>query len=220
MSQLSLTGEPDLQFGLSQYFTPLWICRLLAAWVPPTVRVLEPSCGSGNMIAALLERGHDPELITAVEIDPHWADYARARFNGQVHVITGDFFEVKRKRWNGASPFFDMAWGNPKFEENSHARFIRHCLQLCPLVCFVLPTSVEYSRERDGELWAKHARITRRAKLPDRVKYGGDNQASFDSEVLKIVRRDVVRPPDEINLVMEEVWCEVTSQADAEKGTA
>jgi SAM-dependent methyltransferase len=244
MSQLSLTGEPPLKSERSQWFTPMWLCRLLVQWVPPTARVLEPSCGSGNMIAALLERGHDPGLIVGVEMDPEWAEYARKRLPG-VEIYTADFFDYYAQRLDKASacscdmqvlamePWdpceacvhhrdayrFDCCVGNPPFEDNIHERFTMRCLELAPMVNFVLPVSIEFSRDRDHDLWAKHAKVVRRAKLPDRVKYGGKHQASFDSEAIKIVRREAVREPGEILIISEEVWTRRVDAQQEAKGT-
>lgn len=214
MSQISLLGEPELKSERSQWFTAMWICRLLVQWIPPTARVLEPSCGSGNMIAALLERGHDPALIEAVELDPEWAEFASKRFEGRVRVRVGNFFDEYFEVPLGRADAFDVVFGNPPFEDNIHERFTIRGLELAPTVTFILPVSIEYSRDRDHDLWAQKAIIRRRAKLPHRVKYGGKNQASFDSEALKIARRDAVREPGEINHVAEEVW----SRVDYAKG--
>jgi SAM-dependent methyltransferase len=209
VSQISLLGEPELKSERSQWFTAMWICRLLVQWVPPTARVLEPSCGSGNMIAALLERGHDPKLIHGAELDAEWADFARKRFNGEVMIDEGDFFDMHFWPRPGQRDAFDVILGNPPFEENRHERFIMRGLELASTINFIVPVSVEFSRDRDHDLWAQRAIVRRRAKLPHRVKYGGKNQASFDSEALKIVRRESVREPGEINWLMEEVWTRV-----------
>lgn len=219
MSQISLLGEPLLKSERSQWFTPMWLCRLLVQWVPPTARVLEPSCGSGNMIAALLERGHNPALITGIEMDPEWAEFAKQRFNNSVSILCGNFFDFTDYELS-FSGSFDCAVGNPPFEDNIHERFTMRCLELAPMVNFVLPVSIEFSRDRDHDLWAKHAKVVRRAKLPDRVKYGGKHQASFDSEAIKVVRRDAVREPDEILIVMEEVWTRRTDAQQQVKGSS
>jgi predicted RNA methylase len=198
--QQNLFGEPSLLPELSQWMTPAWLCRRIAGWVHRGWRVLEPSCGSGNLIDALLRAGHAPELINAVEIDPRWADHARARFGGAVDIHTGDFLKVLY------ATGVDVVLMNCPFEDNLHTAFVLHALKLAPVVIGVFPTAFEYSMERDRDLWATKAVTVARAKLPDRVDYGGDDSPSFDSVVLKIVRRNEARRPHEVTYVAEETW--------------
>jgi adenine-specific DNA-methyltransferase len=111
------------------YYTPTTIARFLADWAiqSPHVRVLEPSCGDGSLLAAAIDtltgQGATPGQIAnsvyAVEIDPLEAQKAQEHFarrqihvNGQIHV--GDFFDYCRDRlFRGVS--FDAIIGNPPF---------------------------------------------------------------------------------------------------------
>lgn len=201
-AQASLFGEPPLRAEASQWHTPAWLAKRLAAWVLPKARVIEPSAGAGNLIAPLIERGHDPKLITAIELDQAWADHCRIRFGHKVHVLNEDFLQ-----YSPAPNVFNVALGNFPFEDGLHARFIAHALELAPIVIGIFPVSVEFGGQRDRELWSQKARVVCRARMPERVKYGGDQSASFDSIALKIVRREEgPRRADEIAYVAEECW--------------
>lgn len=197
--QIDMFGEPARSADESQWFTPLWLARRLAAWVPEHARVLEPSCGTGNLLAPLYERGHAPDLLLGIERSAQHACFAANRFNGHVHILQGDFLAMWSHR-------FDVVLGNFPFEANAHTRFTVRALEIAPVVVGIFPVSFEYSAERDRELWATRAVVTNRARLPERVDYGGDQSPSFDSVALRITRRTKPREPGERLAVYEEVW--------------
>ena len=200
--QGDLFGEPTRDTAQSQWFTPPWLAKRLAQWVRPGDRVLEPSCGTGNLIAALMEIDLR-HVVLAFELDLAMADHARGRFAGpfsSVHVLHGNFFEAV------TLPTLDVALMNPPFEGNAHMRFVRRALDLAPVVLGIFPASFEYGQERDRELWATKAAVTHRARLPERVDYGGDQSPSFDSVALRIIRREQPRGAGEQRQVLEEVW--------------
>lgn len=111
------------------YYTPSIIAHFLADWAiqSPTARVMEPSCGDGNLLDAAIDsltrQGASleqiAELVHGVEIDPLEAQKAQEHFtrrrihaNGQIHV--GDFFDHCRDLiFRGMS--FDAIIGNPPF---------------------------------------------------------------------------------------------------------
>jgi phospholipid N-methyltransferase len=179
------------------------LARRLAEWVPRGARVLEPSCGGGNILAALLRAGHAPTNLTGVDIDPDWARHCVSQWPA-LRIILGDFLD------DLAMPFgsdeFDVIAGNFPFEDELHTRFTLRALELAPVVIGVFPVSFEFGRERDRLLWSRKGVVTRRARLPVRVDYGGTQSPSFDSVVLRIERRDVFRPDGEETCVVEEVW--------------
>lgn len=211
-NQISLFGEPELRPELSQWFTPMTVARRLARWVPKGVRVLEPACGSGNLIAALLELGHHHKMILGVDLDPKWAASARARFEHHrspgdgpltgVQVVQGDFLKL-------ASLYKDHAQAvvmNPPFEDGGHVAFVERALEISTVVIGIFPVTIEFGAERDRDFWAPKAKVVRRARLPSRVKYGGSDSAKFETVALEIVRRDRPRAADEVLSVREEVW--------------
>jgi predicted RNA methylase len=198
--QADLFGEPEKLPELSQWHTPMPLARKLAQWVPPTARVLEPSAGAGNLIRALLERGHPANLIHAVELDRRWCEVLVRDFPG-IEVIHGDFLRLGMSR-----DAFDVCAMNPPFEGTLAHEFALEALRVAYRVVGVFKEAFEFGDERDRELWRPRAKVTRRARLPNRVKYGGANQASFDTIVLDISRRSRPRADDEITTVVEEVW--------------
>lgn len=195
---LDLFGEPARTPALSQFFTPMPIARRMAGRVPPTKKVLEPSAGRGNLIQALIERGHPPELITAIEVDPRWIPVLRQNFPG-VNIINADFLDV------GFWESFDVVLMNCPFEGDFPERFIIKSLELAPRIWGVFKDDVEFCG-RDETIWEPLARVTHRVKVPKRVKYGGDFTASFNTVVLDIVRRDKPRAADALEVVTTEVW--------------
>lgn len=199
--QQDLFGEPARDAAQSQWLTPPWLARRLVKWVATGARVLEPSCGTGNLIAALLDS--DPRFaVIGLEIDHAMAVHASSRFACEdgVHILQGDFLEPL------VLPTLDVALMNPPFEANAHMRFVRRALEIVPAVVGIFPASFEYGQERDRELWATRGAVTHRARLPERVDYGGGGCTSFDSVALRIVRREQPRQPGEQRAVYEEVW--------------
>jgi adenine-specific DNA-methyltransferase len=111
------------------YYTPEPIASFLADWAiqDSTTRILEPSCGDGNILDAtiqtFLRRGVSkaaiPQLIQGVEIDEDEANKTISRFansdiclSEQIHV--GDFFNFCREQLLLQSKF-DAVVGNPPF---------------------------------------------------------------------------------------------------------
>lgn len=204
-----LFGTPAPDAAQSQWMTPPWLARKVVHWVQQGVRVLEPSCGSGNLLDALFRARHRPENVLAIERDHRWADYTYQRFGEHVDILIGDFLEDERTRSACASFRPDVVLMNPPFEANAHMRFVLRALEIAPVVVGVFPMSISFSRERDQRLWSQHGRVMRRALLPDRVQYGGDQSPSFDSVALKIGARAVPRRSNELHFVTEEVWADV-----------
>lgn len=130
------TLKPKLRGG---YYTPAPIARFLAQWVIRTKddRVLEPSCGDGQLVVAaaqqLLETGASTDdvhnQLRATELFQSEASVARSRLadlglNGFQIILTGDFFtalgtpselsftydDASLKDWR-----FDAVIGNPPF---------------------------------------------------------------------------------------------------------
>lgn len=112
------------------YYTPLKLAQYLVKWGirDDTVRILEPSCGDGNFILAVLQylsgMPHLSPSITAVELLPDELNKARDRANhfGQngtkIDWLRQDFFEAyNHLRENGR---FNLIVGNPPFIRFQH----------------------------------------------------------------------------------------------------
>jgi len=111
------------------YYTPEPIASFLADWAiqDSNTRILEPSCGDGNILDAAVEtllklgvsKTAVSQLIQGVEIDKDEANKVISRFankdiclSGQIHV--GDFFNFCREQLLLQSKF-DAVVGNPPF---------------------------------------------------------------------------------------------------------
>lgn len=110
------------------YYTSPAIAEWLANWAirTPNDKVLEPSCGDGEFLAAAVRRFAElgvhssglANLIRGVEIFPHEAEHARSRLRSAIGapapdvVETGDFFGWWQQ---SMQPAFEAVIGNPPF---------------------------------------------------------------------------------------------------------
>lgn len=194
-AELDLVADP----ALSQWQTPMWLAKRMAAWVWRGARVLEPGAGAGNLVAALLEAGHQPRDIIAIERDVRFAMHLEQTFAG-VNVVCADFLAIE------PAPRIDVVLMNPPFEKNLHMHFALKALETARQVVMLAPVNIEYSLQRDERLWREKAYVARRARLPLRPQFGGPDGPKFDSVVLMLKRRTEPRREDETIEVMEEVW--------------
>ena len=213
MSTLDLF-EPARLSGLSQWFSPAWIARRLALWLPVEAEgyVLEPSAGSGELVEGLVRAGWPIERIVAVEIDPRWCAHLRTRFPG-LHVIEGDFMAPDIQRALGAL-LVRHALLNPPYEGGLDVSFLELCLRLVGprgRACALVKTDIEYSSVR-APFWRGVARAVRRARLVERPAFGshvdGKEQGGAERNYvcLELALRSAPRAPGEVETVAEEAW--------------
>ncbi|UJR81464.1 hypothetical protein [Sandaracinus amylolyticus] len=212
MSNLDLF-EPERRSELDQYFTEAWIARRAARWIPRGAVVLEPSCGSGNLVEGLVLAGHPIENVLAFELDPAWAAHARTRFPGLL-VNEGDFLKLT----TGADVPNTVAASlqNPPYGNDLDLRFVERTLAMLDrtapaCVVAILKTDFEYSDGR-APFWRERARVRRRAMLVERPRFGahvdGKKQGGAERNyvVLEIVPRTAPRAPGAAEVVIEERW--------------
>jgi adenine-specific DNA-methyltransferase len=111
------------------YYTPESIAYFLADWAiqDPNTRVLEPSCGDGNILDAatqvLLRHGVSkaaiPQLVQGIEINANEANKAILRLDNRgiclsKQIYVGDFFSFCREQLLLQTKF-DAIVGNPPF---------------------------------------------------------------------------------------------------------
>lgn len=111
------------------YYTPEAIANFLSDWAitKGNTKVLEPSCGDGNVLVAitrtLRQKGIDDktlsQLVWGVEIDPIEAAKARRRItvngtNFDTNIHNGDFFSFAREQLLMQEKY-DAIVGNPPF---------------------------------------------------------------------------------------------------------
>ena len=100
------------------FYTPDKITRFLSGWAVRRVddRVLEPSCGDGAFVAALVERfeqlgvGGLGERLLGIEREPAEAEKARL-IAPSANIRNLDFFDLEP----GSVPRVDVAIGNPPY---------------------------------------------------------------------------------------------------------
>jgi len=125
---------PSLRKLQGAYYTPAPLAGFLVEWAikSPSTSVLEPSCGDGAFLEAvvnrLLQLGVSADSIssqiTAVEIDPEEADKAGDRLRRIIpnhavpSILKGDFFELCEGTLSGRK--FDAVIGNPPFIRYQH----------------------------------------------------------------------------------------------------
>ncbi|WP_165074980.1 SAM-dependent DNA methyltransferase [Paludisphaera rhizosphaerae] len=76
-------------------------------------RVLEPTCGRGNFLRAVLDSPHPPREAIGIERQSAYCNEARAALNGRATILEADLFGVDLSRlpWSGDGPILIV--GNP-----------------------------------------------------------------------------------------------------------
>lgn len=95
--------------SMGQVFTPAPIADLALklAKVGPTGKVLDPTCGDGAFLRALIRKGIEPSRLYGFELDPHLADDARST---GANIRTTDLFAV-----TDGDGEYDCVVGNPPY---------------------------------------------------------------------------------------------------------
>lgn len=152
----------DKKVELQQFFTPpavakVAVDRLMKGRTTKGITVMEPSCGSGNMLAALFEYDINPALVNAVEIDEPLAKAVQAKYP-TMHVVNGDFLKLTKV----ASQ--DLVIMNPPFTNQQDIMHVTRALgHLKPggrMVAIVSPaygSSTTKKAEAFRELLDEHA---------------------------------------------------------------
>ena len=89
-------GAAERRKRLGQYFTGTSLGRVLAALagVGKLSSVIDPMCGSGDLLAACAELGADISSMGGIEIDPTAMETCRQRLPDAVHIL-GNAFDPK-----------------------------------------------------------------------------------------------------------------------------
>lgn len=107
------------------YMTPEPLVASIVArvkhYAPNAERILEPSCGTGEFLAAL-HRAYPEAQVIGVDIRPEVAEALKARGFGAASFFPGDFLEVPWKVIEQA----DLILTNPPF--NLYRQFVEHAL--------------------------------------------------------------------------------------------
>ena len=120
---------------LGQWFTPSKVADLVLALAlpprsgngfPPTMRLLDPTCGEGVFLARAAKLGVLPNAVFGFDIDPRAISRCRQQgLAGRVEIR--DFFSVSPERGN-----FDVIVGNPPYVRRERiSPQQRHTIQEC-----------------------------------------------------------------------------------------
>jgi predicted RNA methylase len=176
--------------ALSMWFTPPELAKRIVQWAlepyneHDLLSVLEPSCGQGALIRAMLDTTRI-RFVRGIDVDPRNVAHCRARFEafGGVELDQGDFLKF--------DPFkeYEMAVMNPPYESAQAEAHILHALKVCKRVVAHVPlTTLEGKKRREG-LWSE-AYLKRLAICSSRPKYGATGGATAMCTI------DVVRRPE------------------------
>lgn len=124
---LRLTQQADLDNEVTQEYrnargqfaTPSPLAQQIAAYAlaqveKPDIKVLEPSCGSGAFIHAVLKQSAAAE-ITGVELDDRFAQIAKALWP-TAQIYTGDYLEWSEDH----NDRYDLIITNPPYSRHHH----------------------------------------------------------------------------------------------------
>ena len=106
-----------------QFATPPALARVVADYalslLPAMhkVRVLEPSCGSGAFISAIVEAlPADRRQIVGIEMDPRFAQAAHELWNADADIVEDDYLAWLQK----GDDDFDLLVANPPYVRHHH----------------------------------------------------------------------------------------------------
>lgn len=151
IDQLLLTGEiSDTKRDLGQFFTPMPLAHDLVALagVRPEHLVLEPSVGSGNLVAAIVMAQGGGANVFGYELDPRLHRECRERRYrafGAGGLMLGDFLAAQPVRK------FDRVVMNPPFARRADIDHVTHAFRfLRPggRLAAIMSNGVTFRRDR------------------------------------------------------------------------
>jgi len=152
---LTLPGIADerVDEDRSTWFTPMPIARRMVSWagsIQP-YSILEPSCGSGNLIAACRERW-EFAAIEGIELDPHYCSELRGRFrdDSRTRVYRADFFDHPP-----VGNRFDLCVANPPYEAGLDGKFLARAMDLSDRVIALIRLQALAGQARHEGVWSR-----------------------------------------------------------------
>lgn len=172
--------------ALSQWFTPTWLARRLVAWGGSMhlEHVIEPSGGSGELVAALLDSmgdNEEPASVTVFELDPRWASHLRARFEPDIEVHEADFLGTH----NRLSLDYDVALLNPPYEKQLDVAFLRRSMSLANRCLGIFRLAFLANKGTRATI-AERGHVLRRVAMLGRVRFDGDGNTSPVSDFIAL----------------------------------
>ena len=140
--------------ALSQWYMQPDLARRVVGWAlrgveHKTLRLLEPSCGDGALIAPMVE--HSPSAyVLGIEIDRRRIDRCDVRFASckRIELVEANFLTFTPQHG------FDFAIANPPFENGQTERHIVHALAFAERVVCHCPLTTLAGQDRREGLWS------------------------------------------------------------------
>lgn len=159
---------------LDQYFTRPALAKAVVEWaeLKPGQKVLEPSCGAGNLVRWM----PDDCQVTAMDIDQQvlnaWPE-EMLRLN--VDQVGGDFLKTRLP-----SDAFDVVVMNPPYgyvgsgagRKAADRVHVQHALRMAPNVIVLARANFLWGQERYQHIF-RYAQLVRMAVLTHRPSYWG-----------------------------------------------
>jgi predicted RNA methylase len=157
--------EPRRKEELDQWFTDPELAEEFIEWsgISESDTVLEPTCGSGNLLKPILKRS---KKVTGIEIDPEWASYCENHFE-DADILCSDFLDLEPPKKK-----FDVCPMNPPLSDGLDGVFLsRIGLFWAERTCAIVQTRTFHSGERRRTLW-NLVEVTRVEFISDRPSFG------------------------------------------------
>jgi len=164
-------SDLERRVKLSQWFTDAQTAEQIAlfARLQGVKSILEPSCGDGALLNAILQHCDADCRVEGIEIDELLATQTASRFEGRVKVYSEDFLALQPPKQR-----FELAVMNPPFEHGKTELHILQALEWAERVVCHGPLGTLEGVDRLEELWGS-ASLTRLAVCSRRRRYSGTN---------------------------------------------
>lgn len=177
MSTLPGVDAAPRDASKSQWYTPPELAERIVAWAlhpAPVKSVLEPSCGDGSLLAAIVSYcGPWLERVEGIDIDAANIARCRQRFRrwldyGDLALSCEDFLALAPPD----EPEYDLSIQNPPFENGQTEAHILQALKWADRVVSHCPLTTLEGKARKASLWSRVS-LTRMVIHSTRPKYGG-----------------------------------------------
>ncbi len=160
--------------SLDQFHTPPALAKAVVEWahIGPGLKVLEPSCGAGDLVRWM----PDNCQVTAMDIDTDVLNaWPEEMIRPNVDPVGGDFLKTRLP-----SDTFDIAVMNPPYgyvgrgkqRQAADRLHVQHALRMAPDVICLVRANFLWGQERYRHIF-KFARVVRLAVLVHRPAFHG-----------------------------------------------
>lgn len=148
VNTVKVTPVPTVDASFEAHCTPPDVALRMAQYLGSEEDsiLLEPSCGTGNLVAACIAQGFDPKIITAVEITYQLTNYFNERFESKHLQCYQSSLEEYFEEFIILDPFkFDKIITNPPFRKiKRHMQMLEILLSADGVMVALVPQSFKY----------------------------------------------------------------------------